>query len=280
MSFEPKESPTSYRQDLQPVGEKPQPASKKGLAGSIGAGILVLLGKFKFLFVFLKLGFLLKYLVSAISILGTVFIYALSAPLPFAIGFVTLIFIHEMGHLLVLKRYGLKASAPIFIPYFGAAIAMKDMPLNAEQEAYVAFGGPVLGGLGAFVTLLIWYATGDALYLHLAYLAFILNLFNLVPLRPLDGGRIMNGVSKWFLLLGMLMVLAYILMGHVNFVLVLILLAGGKEIIARFFGGGHEPAAYYEMDFHTKTLITAGYFALVSALAFLAYHAYGLLQSI
>ncbi|MBY0403305.1 MAG: hypothetical protein K2X66_05355, partial [Cyanobacteria bacterium] len=112
---------------LEPKAEK----NKKGWFATGFAVLMAFLGKFKFLVIFLKLG---KILTTSSTMLLSVWAYTLLYPLPFAIGFVLLIFIHEMGHLLVLTRYGIKASAPVFIPFMGAMIAMKDMPKNVEME--------------------------------------------------------------------------------------------------------------------------------------------------
>ena len=109
---------------------------------------------------------------------------------PFAIGFVLLIFVHELGHALVLRRQGIPAGAPVFIPFLGAVIAMKGMPRNAWVEALVGIGGPALGTAGAVVCLAMGWLTGAPIWLALASTGFLLNLFNLLPISPLDGGRI------------------------------------------------------------------------------------------
>lgn len=129
-------------------------------------------------------------------------VYTWTWGLPFAFGMVIMIYLHEMGHVYVIRRYGIKATAPIFIPFVGALIGMKEMPKKAWDEAMVGFGGPLGGGLASFATM------GMAMYFHsqilqcIAYVGFILNLFNMLPMRPMDGGRIIQAVSPWIHVLG------------------------------------------------------------------------------
>ena len=107
----------------------------------------------------------------------------------FALGFMLLLMVHEMGHVIQLRREGVPASAPMFIPFLGAFVGMKEMPKNAWAEAKVGLAGPVLGTLGAGVCLAAAVATDSDLLRAVAYTAFFLNLFNLIPVVPLDGGR-------------------------------------------------------------------------------------------
>ncbi|MEO6434477.1 MAG: site-2 protease family protein, partial [Tepidisphaeraceae bacterium] len=106
----------------------------------------------------------------------------------FATGFVLLILVHELGHSLAMRYFGLSASPPIFIPFLGAVINLRQMPRNALEEAIVGIGGPVTGTLAAGVTYLIYLQTGSGLLLRLAEFGFLLNLFNMLPVPPLDGG--------------------------------------------------------------------------------------------
>jgi Zn-dependent protease len=130
--------------------------------------------------------------------------YAIAAPLPFAVGFVVLMFIHELGHSIAAKQKGLPVSAPIFIPFVGALITMKRHPRDAATEAYIAFGGPLLGSIGAAVFLVIGQWLDRKVMISLAYTGFFLNLINLLPIHPLDGGRIATAVTRWLWLLGLI----------------------------------------------------------------------------
>src|SRR5437763_8363812 len=104
-----------------------------------------------------------------------------------ALGFVLLLLVHESGHLLVDKKFGLKVGAPVFIPFMGAFIALKEAPRNAWMEACVGIGGPMLGSLGALVCNSIGEFSDIPIFFALAWLGFFLNLFNLVPVGVLYG---------------------------------------------------------------------------------------------
>ncbi|MBD2847410.1 site-2 protease family protein [Paenibacillus sp. IB182496] len=164
----------------------------------IGAALLFVVTKGKTLLLLLS-----KFAAPLVSMAITVGAYALLSPLWFAVGLVLLIFVHELGHVWAAKRKGVPVSAPLFIPFIGALITMKRHPKDAVTEAYIAMGGPLLGTLGA----LLVYAAGHAwelpLLFVLANVGFILNLFNLVPIHPLDGGRIAAAVGRWLWLLGL-----------------------------------------------------------------------------
>jgi Zn-dependent protease len=126
--------------------------------------------------------------------------YALSFGWGFAVGFALLLLIHEMGHVIQLRREGVRASAPVFIPFLGAMVAMKDMPRNAYVEAKVGLAGPILGTAASFVVLAVAAHTDSDLLRAVAYTGFFLNLFNLIPVVPLDGGRAVGALSPvmWF----------------------------------------------------------------------------------
>ena len=120
----------------------------------------------------------------------------------YAVGFVGLIFVHEMGHYVAARRRGLDVGAPTFIPFVGAWVSLKDLPHDAETEAYIGIAGPLIGSLGALVCYFAARETGSTLLLALAYSGFFLNLFNLIPLSPFDGGRITAVLSPRLWLLG------------------------------------------------------------------------------
>src|SRR6266498_3687694 len=151
----------------------------------------------------------------------------------FALGFVLLLFVHETGHLLVAKKFGLKVGAPVFIPFMGAIIALKDAPRNAWIEAQVGIGGPMLGTVGAAVCEMIYLGTGNQMFQGLAYTGFFLNLFNLAPLGFLDGGRIVTALSPWLWLVGLVIVLGLTIL-HPNFLLIIILIVSLPRIFFLF----------------------------------------------
>ena len=107
-----------------------------------------------------------------------------------------------MGHVIALRREGIPASAPMFIPFLGAVITAKSLGDNALAEARVGLAGPILGSLGAAAVAVAGALTGSAFLQALAYTGFFLNLFNLLPVVPLDGGRAMAAMAPWMWFLG------------------------------------------------------------------------------
>jgi Zn-dependent protease len=131
----------------------------------------------------------------------------------FALGFVLLLFIHEYGHIIAMRRKGISASAPVFIPFLGAAI-FAEIPKNKEDEAYIGYGGPLLGTLGAIVCILVALILKEGSFsgtlLHLlGNVGLFINLFNLIPARPLDGGRILHLLGDWVVYCGFLLLLIF-----------------------------------------------------------------------
>jgi Zn-dependent protease len=185
----------------------------------------------------------------------------------FAVGFVLLIFVHELGHVLELRRQGVPASAPLFIPFLGAVVGMKQMPADAWREARVALAGPILGSIGAAV---VWAAgeTLDSQFLvALAFTGFFLNLFNLLPIVPLDGGRAVAAVhpALWAIGLVGLVALAF---WHPNPILILILIVGVFELWRRWRERATpEAAAYYKVKTWQRVTAGAVYIGLAAVLA-------------
>jgi Zn-dependent protease len=180
--------------------EKGRQKGKWKTWSGIVAALAVIGGKLKFLLPLLKFG---KVGATVWSMLLTAWAYALIYPWTFAVGLVLMIFIHETGHLLAAKQRGLPVSAPMFIPFMGALIAMKKHPQDAETEAYIAFGGPLLGTLGAVAAFALGAVTHLPLFYSIAWVGFFLNLLNMLPIHPLDGGRIVIAISRWLWLVGL-----------------------------------------------------------------------------
>jgi Zn-dependent protease len=148
----------------------------------IGAAI-VLLAKFSFAAV--------KFFSIFIAVAG----YALIWGWKFAIGFVLLILVHELGHFFEARRQGLRATWPTFIPFFGAYVLVKDAPLNPWRNALVSLAGPAAGGVGAAACWLVGEAMDSNLLRALAYAGFLINLINLIPIGILDGGSIWRSIQ-------------------------------------------------------------------------------------
>jgi Zn-dependent protease len=218
----------------------------------------------------------LKLLTTAGTALVSVAAYSLFWGWTFALGFVLLLFVHEMGHVIQLRREGIKASAPMFIPFLGAAVMAKSFGENALAEARVGLAGPVLGTVGAGVCLLIGETANSDFFRALAYIGFLLNLFNLLPVLPLDGGRAMAAMAPWmwFVGFGALVALLFVLP---NFVLLLILFFGGLETWRRWKARktrSLEQAAYYRVSPRNRLLVGAVYIGLIVLLAFGMYESH------
>jgi Zn-dependent protease len=212
-----------------------------------------------------KLKFLLPVLKTGGTMLISIWVYALAWGWKFAAGFVLLIFVHECGHLIAAKRIGLKVGAPVFIPFMGALIALKEAPRNAWIEAQVGIGGPILGTAGAAVCEAIYLATGNLMFRALAYTGFFLNLFNLAPVGFLDGGRIVTALSPWLWLVGFA-VLVVMTITHFNFLVVLILILSLPRLFFLFRRKSEAELRYFEVTPAQRWLMAAMYFGLIALL--------------
>src|SRR2546425_1764948 len=222
----------SYQEDLPPVITERPPMLKR-VGGVIAAAVALIVkfaAKVKGLLILLPK---LKLLTTSASMLVSVAAYSLIWGWQFAAGFVLLLLVHEMGHVIQLRREGVPASAPLFIPFLGAVVGMKQMPRNAAAEARVGLAGPVLGSVGALATLGLYAATGNNLFRALAFMGFFLNLFNLLPVLPLDGGRAMAALTPWMWLLGCGLPRGRP-GGVPHPILLIILLFGGMETLRRW----------------------------------------------
>jgi Zn-dependent protease len=211
-----------------------------------------------------------KLLTTAGTAAVSVAAYSLWFGWTFAVGFVLLLFVHEMGHVFQLRREGIKASAPMFIPFLGAVITSKSLGDDALAEARVGLAGPILGTAGAAVCLFIGEATNSDFFRALAYIGFFLNLINLVPLVPFDGGRAMAAMAPALWFLGLFLVLALMLLTHNLFLLIFVVL-GGMETWRRWQARKTrtlEQAAYYRVSPRNRLLVGAVYIGLIALLAF------------
>lgn len=197
-----------------------------------------------------------------------VYAYLLDGGWRFAAGFVGLMLVHEMGHVLAMWYYGLSASPPIFIPFLGALINLRQNPPNAKVEAIVGIGGPLTGTVGALICYGLYHyvpAMHIPLVLELAYFGFLLNLFNLLPVPPLDGGRITAAVSPWIWMLGLAGLVGWFFVlwyrGAFNFILLLILFFAIPRIRATLRPHGRDNA-YYRISPAASWLIGALYVVL------------------
>ncbi|MFJ7724981.1 site-2 protease family protein [Neobacillus sp. NPDC097160] len=220
--------------------------SKKTYLGIFAAIGAFLFGKLKFVLVIFK--FLkLQTLVSMFIYLGT---YALFFGWKFAVALVYLLFVHEMGHLYAAKRIKLPVSPAVFIPFVGAVIGLKEMPKNAKEEGFVAYMGPLFGLLSFLPGIPLYYFTHEPFWALLIILGGMLNLFNLIPITPLDGGRIAAGISTKLWGLGIIILLVFSIMKHI-FIGFIIVILGGIEwykLFKKQKGLHHEKMEVQELE--------------------------------
>ena len=248
-------------ESLPGVPEEPKPWWRRSLSALVVVGALLL----KFGKAALLLAPKAKILTTSTTMLVSIAAYSLIWGWKFAAGFVLLLLVHEMGHVIQLRREGIEASAPMFIPFLGAAVMAKSLGDNATAEARVGLAGPVLGTLGALALIPIAVSTQGDFWYALAFTGLFLNLFNLLPVVPLDGGRAMAALSPtmWFVGLFALAVLTFT---YPNPILILILLLGAFETYKRWKqrkSDDPKVTAFYRVKRSHRFVIAVVYLALV-----------------
>ncbi len=260
----PPAAPAPSAPGESPFGEPRRPWWRRA-GSSVLAALAVIVAKLKAILVLLPK---LKVLTTSGSMLVSVAAYALIWGWRFAIGFVVLLFVHEMGHVIALRREGVKASAPVFIPFMGAVVWAKSLGGNALAEARVGLAGPILGTIGAAACLPIAAATGSDLWTALAFTGFFLNLFNLLPVTPLDGGRAMAAMAPWMWFVGLGAIVALAL-AFPNPIIVLIAVVGAFDVYGRWTRrrrGGQVARAYYDVRRRDRVLVGIVYLGLIALL--------------
>lgn len=245
--------------------------------GMAGALLAKFGAKLAFLWPFLKLA--LPFLKSAAFMLVSVWLYSQFWGWPFAVGFVGLIFVHEMGHIVAARLCGVPTSLPYFIPFLGAVILLRDHRLDAWTEARIAIAGPVFGAAAAAACYALAGATGDGFWAALAYQGFWLNLFNLIPLSPLDGGRVVTAISRWLWVAGLILLGAYFAVSlsyrgdrggwsSGAMILILVLLSGVPRLLRFLAHRGEDPEEARRFDVPTRRRVAMGavYFGLAGLL--------------
>ncbi len=212
------------------------------------------------------------------TMLLSVVAYAFIFGWPYAVGFVLLLFIHEMGHYLAARQRGLKVGAPTFIPFVGAWIELKELPHDVETEAYVGLAGPLVGTLGALACYFLARNENSNLLLALSYSGFFLNLFNLIPLSPFDGGRITAVLSPKIWLVGVPILIAVFFWRPSPILILLAILAAPQVWKAwKYDPNAPENIAYYKVSLETKLTYGIYYIALASFLAIMAHDVHEML---
>jgi Zn-dependent protease len=241
------------------------PQQKKNMvqtAGGILAAVGIAFVKYKLL--------LLGALKTGLSMFVSIWIYAQFFGWVYAIGIVVLIFVHEMGHVVAAKWLGMPVSAPLFIPFIGASIIMKENPRDAWTEALMAYGGPLAGCIGSWIC---WFL---AIQLHLPWMmavastSFFINIFNMIPVPPLDGGRICAAISPWFWIVGLVPLLGALFLFHGTtsiIIIALVLFAAFQRFKQTFFGAPTpEMQNYYATHISNRITMTLMYLGLLAAL--------------
>jgi Zn-dependent protease len=185
MSFDPREpyEPATFPEPDPSYNPIRRPRTVREILARIWAPIAAVVG------IAIKFGvFSLKFFGIFIAVGG----YALIWGWKFAVGFVLLILVHELGHFVEAKRQGLDPALPVFIPFLGAYVALKNVPFDPWRNALVSLAGPVAGGVAAGVLLVVGEARDSRFLLALAYVGFFLNLFNMIPIGFFDGGHLMQ----------------------------------------------------------------------------------------
>ncbi|OLB62463.1 MAG: hypothetical protein AUH94_04815 [Ktedonobacter sp. 13_2_20CM_2_54_8] len=243
---------------------------RKGLAGlgGIGAALAALLLKFPMLGIFLKFGW------AGISAVISIVVYSYIFGWQFAVGLVALLFIHEMGHALVMKLKGIPVGGMIFIPLLGAAVFMRRMPKNAKDEAEVGIAGPIAGAIAASVCLfLALQSPVRSVWAPLAYFGFFMNLFNLIPVVPFDGGRVLAAIDRRLWILGFLGLVAFQIWSWINgnfspWLLFFVIIAGTQFWARRSQPNSPDTRAYYTVPVGERIVLSLLYFGLAAVLVF------------
>lgn len=235
----------------------------------------------------LKLLFLLfsglkfsKLLLTGGSMLVSLVVYGLIFGWRYAAGFIALMFVHEMGHYIAAKQRGLDVGAPTFIPFVGAWIELKALPHDAETEAYVGLGGPLVGTLGALACYFVArdMGTEGRWLLAVSYSGFFLNLFNLIPLSPLDGGRITAVLSPRLWLLGVPVLMGVFWLNPSPMLILIALLAAPQVMKAwRYRADDPAHAGYYGASAETRLTYATAYLGLLAFLAVMTHDVHEML---
>jgi Zn-dependent protease len=222
-----------------------------------------------------------KFGVAGVSALISVAVYSWIFGWAFAVGLVMLLLIHELGHALVMKLKGLPIGGLVFIPLFGAAVLMNRMPKNAKDEAEVGIAGPVAGAIAASVCLLIAFTQADrpGIWASLAYFGFFLNLVNLIPIVPFDGGRVLAAIDRRIWIVGFVGLVAFEIWTWIqatgsfwqridttsSFWLFFFIIMAATQLLARR-SNTPETRAYYAVPLHERAVLGLAYFSLIAVL--------------
>ena len=254
---------------------------------AIAVGLLVLklkgllffsFAKFKMLLVNPFEGFGVAQLVmTSVSMLVSIAAYAWKLKLPFAIGLILMIFIHELGHAVAIRAKGLRAGAMVFIPFIGGAVTLKDQPRSAYDDAQIGLAGPIAGTLASAFLLAVFRWTDDPFFLILANAGFLLNLLNLCPIGVLDGGRIAASITKWMWVAGGGVLIWMFLQNRNPLMLVILILSGFQMYKAVV---EDRESSFYNVSIAQRAGIAAVYFSLLLFLGYQTIVTHGRIEAL
>ena len=215
----------------------------------------------------LKFGKLVPTMLTMVLSIG---VYALAYGWRYAVGIVAMLFIHEMGHYIAARQRGMSVGMPTFIPFVGAWVALKDQPRDAETEAYIGLAGPMLGSVGAIAAWFLARDGGVHWLLAVAYTGFFINLINMIPLPPLDGGRITAVLSPRIWLLGV-PIIGVLLWYRFSMVLLLVALLAAPHVFTALSMGKRDEQAqqYYAVSSRVRWEYGLIYVGLIAFLAYM-----------
>lgn len=248
-----------------PAGRTRSRWAKAGAVGGAGGAFALTKSAVivKALAVLKGLAVLAKFKVAA-SMVISVGAYALFWGWRFAVGFVLLLLVHELGHVVVLRAQGVEASAPMFIPFVGAFVAVKGPMRSVTQEATSALAGPAIGAAGSYACLQLAYVADSLLLQALAYTGFLINLFNMLPMLPLDGGRVAGALHPAIWAIGTAGAIA-ILLFYPHPILFFVLLIGGLETWKRWRDRrAGRSGSYYRVPTRTRAAVGLSYVAVAA----------------
>lgn len=202
-----------------------------------------------------------QYAIAGGSFVVTIAAYATQFPLAIVVGFVVITLIHEIGHAVAIRAKGLRAGYLVFIPFIGGAVTLKDQPHTAYDDALIGLAGPFAGTLASLVVLQVYKWTFEPMYLLVALLGFALNLFNLLPIGMLDGGRISAAITKWMWVLGGAIVV-WKVFDQPNPLTIVIAVLAAFQVYASIVREKTDPR-FYEVTAAQRAGIAVLYFALV-----------------
>jgi Zn-dependent protease len=268
-------------------GRRSLPKFLSGLLLLVGVGALkaktllvLLLERARILFVNPFEGFgAVQYAIAGGSFAVTIAAYTRQWPLAVVVGFVVITLIHEIGHAVAIRVKGLRAGFMVFIPFIGGAVTLKDQPRTAYDDAVIGLAGPFAGTMASLASLQVYKWTHDPLWLLIAFFGFALNLFNLLPIGMLDGGRISAAVTKWMWLFGG-GVLVYKVIDQPNPLTIIITILAAFQVYASIVREKTD-AHFYEVTPTQRAAIAVLYFALIIFLGhqtWMTYHRLELLR--